>query len=620
MFHFLNWFMPRVSMQPRARRGKPRQRKRTTTLLLEQLEDRITPVTPTDIPQTVTGDEFIGAMNLINQIDADDALVAGNSAYENDTFTITCQRTLASPFMYEFTRPNNFYYGANALPPITCNLVILGNGVIFTIPPAPTPPMRFFFVGHGADFAGNAGEQNPSPNSADASIPGNLTLEDLELTGGTAQGGDSDFGGGGLGAGGAILNQGTLTLTRVLLDNNQAVGGNTGPTQLPNGSDGGGGMGAGAEANGDGGGFAPEGTAPDSALNPQPISFDTLPGFGTTTGGTNNEGNTAGGGGGAGFDGFAGFGGHDNVGGDAGGFTGPALGGEFGGYGGGGYTNRFQNGGLGRDGGGGGAGGTSVGFGGAGGWGGNFGFGGGHGIDYGGGGGGGIGGGGGAGLGTGAGGGGGGFGGGGGAGSQSGGAGGFGGGGGASAFAGNVPSGFDSGEAISQFGGGFGGVFNDATGAPTGGVGGGGAGMGGAVFNMFGKVTISESTLTNNSAIGGNAPSKTNVGRPAGGGDGLGSALFNLDGMVELDSDTIAKNTVGSETNKTFPQTASATDLTQIAEEGGYSEGASGYAEGEVFNWVASRHAPLLCSFFEDMALGDPLTCRLYHRRLWFRA
>ncbi len=35
---------------------------------------------------------------------------------------------------------------------------------------------------------------------------------------------------------------------------------------------------------------------------------------------------------------------------------------------------------------------------------------------------------------------------------------------------------------------------------------------------------------------------------------------------------------------------------------------------------VASRHAPLLCSFFEDMALGDPLTCRLYHRRLWFRA
>src|SRR5262249_48810995 len=53
-------------------------------------------------------------------------------------------------------------------------------------------PQRFFYVG----------------------ATGNLTLEDLTLTGGTVQGGNSVGGGGGAGMGGALFNQGALTILR----------------------------------------------------------------------------------------------------------------------------------------------------------------------------------------------------------------------------------------------------------------------------------------------------------------------------------------------------------------------------------------------------------------------
>lgn len=83
---------------------------------------------------------------------------------------------------------------------------------------------------------------------------------------------------------------------------------------------------------------------------------------------------------------------------------------------------------------------------------------------------------------------------------------------------------------LSGFGGGAGGVRN----------GGGGAGMGGAIFNNGGVVTLTNSTLTGNTAHGG-----TGQGGIGGslGGRGLGGALFNRNGSVTLLNSTLSGNT-----------------------------------------------------------------------------
>jgi hypothetical protein len=104
----------------------------------------------------------------------------------------------------------------------------------------------------------------------------------------------------------------------------------------------------------------------------------------------------------------------------------------------------------------------------------------------------------------------------------SGGGGGIGGGGGAGA-------GTDDG-ASGSGGGGFGG------GGGTG-VGGGGGGMGGAIFNMFGSLTIVNSTLSGNTAQGGNGGNR---------GAGLGGGIFNLDGGGTLTYATIANNSAST--------------------------------------------------------------------------
>ncbi|CEF49335.1 unnamed protein product, partial [uncultured bacterium] len=95
--------------------------------------------------------------------------------------------------------------------------------------------------------------------------------------------------------------------------------------------------------------------------------------------------------------------------------------------------------------------------------------------------------------------------------------------------------------------------FAGGTAGRGGGAGGGGAGLGGAIFNMGaypgqGILTIVNSTLTGNSAIGGHggdAPALTGFGLTGGnGGDGLGGALFSLDGAVTIYNATLAGNTV----------------------------------------------------------------------------
>jgi hypothetical protein len=357
---------------------------------------------------------------------------------------------------YDLTTADNNWFGPNALPAISSNLTINGNGAVLQRDGGErVPDFRFFYVSGG--LSGLAA--------------GTLTLENLTLQGGIAQGGDGGAagGGGGLGAGGAVFNQGTLLLTGVTLNNNTAQGGDGGRT-----GSGGGGGGMGSDASGDqGGGFG-----------------------GSFAGGFGGLGGAAGeitGGGGGGF----------SANGGAGGLS-PGNGGGLSGFGGDG-----NDGGTGGDGGGGGYASDTGSAGGA------FGFGGAAGA-----GGGGIGGGGGSS-------GGGGFGGGGGDGAG----GGFGGGGGAFA-----PGGF---------GGGNGGSTEGA-------IGGGGAGIGGAIFNLAGSLIITNSTLTGNTAHGGD--SLVHVDAQGNGGSGFGAAVFNLNGSVLLRDATLARNTVIAGTGATNGQ------------------------------------------------------------------
>jgi hypothetical protein len=339
--------------------------------------------------------------------------------------------------------------------------------------------------GHGATIARDPGSPpfrlffvgaDPARAGSENDVSpgaGVLTLRDVTLTGGLAKGGDALRGGGGAGMGGAIFNQGTVVVERSTLFADTAQGGSS--TNPAAGASGGG---IGGNGHDDvGGGFAAT------------SAFE---------GGVGGVGGPLGGGGGAGLrlgeNGRAG----DSAGQGAGG--GPATG--LGGTGGAALN-------AGDGSGGGGSAGTA-----GSGHGGGFGAGGGSG-----GGGGGVGGGGGSSGSGGA--GGGGFGAGGGATSgvgSTGGAGGFGGGGGggAAGAAGGAP--------------GFGG------GSPSGTQGGGGAGMGGAIFNMQGRLTIRDSTLTKNAAVGGvdNVPDHAK---------GIGGAVFNLSGSVTVDGATLAANT-----------------------------------------------------------------------------
>ncbi len=389
---------------------------------------------------------------------------------------------LPSGCTYTFTAPYSsastiydFWYGPAALPAIASPVTINGNGAtVARDTSAGTPPFRLFFVG-----------ANPvDPDTFNYTTPGagTLTLRDVTLRGGLAQGGSSAAGGGGAGMGGAIFTQGTLQLDRVTLWSNTARGGSGNVASL---GVGGGGIGSDA-SDVNGGGFAPVGSGV----------------FGGVGANGGAGGASGGGGGGGGFRALE-DGAFGSVAGGAGGGPAIGMGGASGGLGGNGS-------------GGGGAANPSALSPGANG--GAFGYGG-PGSAGGGGGGGGVGGGGGNGVLAGF---GGGF--------KSGG-GGFGGGGGRS-HNGGFGGGGGSGAPFADAGaGGFGGGAGSTSGS-----GGGGAGLGGAILNDQGSVSIVNSTLAENSAVGG-------TGATA--GQGLGGAVFNLNGSVSADSATIAGNTGG---------------------------------------------------------------------------
>jgi hypothetical protein len=182
---------------------------------LETLEERLTPATQTFNPADAAG------------------LIAALQAAFVGPATDTTIINLQAGTTYTLTAVNNYWYGPDGLPPINSTVIIHGNGA--TLQRASNAPdFRLFYVSGGLELT-----------------PGSLTMDNVTLQGGIAKGGDSVGGGGGLGAGGAVFNQGTLTLTAVTLLNNQAVGG-SGSVFFT--GFGGGGMGGDAIRN-NGGGF-----------------------------------------------------------------------------------------------------------------------------------------------------------------------------------------------------------------------------------------------------------------------------------------------------------------------------------------------------------------------------
>src|SRR5262249_660276 len=233
-----SWIRNLFASKPRTIR-KDRFRFRPTLVLLEQ---RLAPATITvsshaDAPHynsnatitDLTNHTDLVSGNTDPTITLRDAINAANNTGGSDTIVL-------SNTTYDFTTADNYWYGPNALPAISSALTIDGGtsgAVLARSSSAGTPDFRLFYVSGG--LSGLAA--------------GSLTLHNLTRQGGYAKGGDSKYGGGGLGAGGAIFNQGTLALSGVTLTGNTAQGGSSGVSGL-----GFGGGGIGQDATGTGGG------------------------------------------------------------------------------------------------------------------------------------------------------------------------------------------------------------------------------------------------------------------------------------------------------------------------------------------------------------------------------
>jgi hypothetical protein len=157
------------------------------------------------------------------------AITAANSSATPTTIT------LATDTIYYYTAPDNFTDGGNALPVITGNITIIGNGA--TIERVGGPRFRLFDVAGG----GSLNLQNVTlqggyawSNSVGGAIysAGTLTLDGVTLSGNIAQGGVGDAGshtnGGDAFGGGVYVAAGTATLTNDTFRGNTAQGGNGG--------------------------------------------------------------------------------------------------------------------------------------------------------------------------------------------------------------------------------------------------------------------------------------------------------------------------------------------------------------------------------------------------------
>lgn len=116
------------------------------------------------------------------------------------TYTLTGIYTPPNPYpnAVEYSASDGYWYGPDGLPPIATNIVIVGSPPGSTITRSTatgTPPFRLFYIGGGESLA----NYNPPSGLTKLPGPGALTLVNLTLSNGLAQGGGGD--GGGLGAG-----------------------------------------------------------------------------------------------------------------------------------------------------------------------------------------------------------------------------------------------------------------------------------------------------------------------------------------------------------------------------------------------------------------------------------
>jgi hypothetical protein len=172
-----NLYQRWVGRSEQGRRARPQPRRRGPRLALERLEDRTVPASFT----AASVAELVADINAAN--------LAGGAN------TIT----LAPGAAFTLTAADNTTDGANGLPVIAAgdDLTIQGNGaVIERSTAAGTPPFRLFDVTAGAS----------------------LTLANLTLQGGLA------YGEWVAAQGGAVYNQGALTLDGVTVQNNIAQG------------------------------------------------------------------------------------------------------------------------------------------------------------------------------------------------------------------------------------------------------------------------------------------------------------------------------------------------------------------------------------------------------------
>jgi hypothetical protein len=138
-----------------------------------------------------------GANDLIDAIE-----VANADGPNPDTIELAadCTYTLSSVYQAHFGLPTNYayWYGSSGLPAIASDITVDGKGATIERSSAAGPPFRLLFVGADPLDPDTSGYASPGA--------GDLTLRDLTLRGGVAQGGDAIVGGGG----GALYNLGYL--------------------------------------------------------------------------------------------------------------------------------------------------------------------------------------------------------------------------------------------------------------------------------------------------------------------------------------------------------------------------------------------------------------------------
>ncbi len=183
MLSFTSWCQKQVLWGGRRRGAKKVARARRFRPQLEPLENRAMLAAYT----AASVDELIAAIK------------SANSAGGINTIDLAVNIPSPTPYTYDLAAVNNTTNGANGLPVIDGrkeNLTIIGHGDIIERVTDGMAPFRLFDVAPGAS----------------------LTLKDVTLRNGLAQGS------GNAAEGGAIYNEGTLMLAGVTIDNNLAQG------------------------------------------------------------------------------------------------------------------------------------------------------------------------------------------------------------------------------------------------------------------------------------------------------------------------------------------------------------------------------------------------------------